>query len=449
MIAKQVQGTDFKGVLDYIHGKSGARKIGSNMMGKDPESLTAEFRISSKLRERVTKRVYHASLSVSPIEKLSDRQWLKIARSFLEGMDFDGSQYVVYRHTDTEHDHVHIVASRIRITDGTVVGDSWQYRRAESIVRGLEEKFNLLPTPSSFNRRDRSPKTGEIRRQRRTGEVSKRSNLQAIVKKAIEGKPTLDVFVGRLKEEGINVRLRKTGEGKIEGISFGIDGVGFQGRQLGKDYSWPNLQTNLATETNEILTVIDTEGGEEMPRDRDSPPITIVAVIPEIPTVAVKRPPRERSIETERTRVSAETSSPAFPTVAAKSSSIEVKAETVNPEVLPLITVENNEINERKERLRGKYVTLAEQVRNYPGFRDVDARKVDTGVAILSLKSGESREETELILTRSDRVEQWREELPREVYLKRAIEYIRQVTREAIELMRQSRERSKNSDLER
>jgi hypothetical protein len=53
----------------------------------------------------------------------------------------------------------------------------------------------------------------------------------------IDGKPTLDVFVGRLKEEGVNGRLRGSAKSEIERISFGINGMGFQGRQLGKDYS--------------------------------------------------------------------------------------------------------------------------------------------------------------------------------------------------------------------
>ena len=101
MIAKQVQGSDFKNVLDYVHTKSGARLIGSNMVGKETKRLTEEFRISSDLRTRVTKCVYHASLSVSPSEKLPDRKWVEIARAYLAGMEFDGNQYVIYRHTDT------------------------------------------------------------------------------------------------------------------------------------------------------------------------------------------------------------------------------------------------------------------------------------------------------------------------------------------------------------
>ena len=83
MFAKQVQGSDFKKVLDYVHQKVGAKQIGSNMVSKETKELTDEFRISSNLRTRVTKFVYHASLSVSPSEKLTEQKWVDIARAYL------------------------------------------------------------------------------------------------------------------------------------------------------------------------------------------------------------------------------------------------------------------------------------------------------------------------------------------------------------------------------
>ncbi|MEG3437474.1 relaxase/mobilization nuclease domain-containing protein, partial [Pannus brasiliensis CCIBt3594] len=142
MIAKQIQGTDFHKVLDYVHNKSGARLIGSNMTGQDPDTLAEEFRVSSHLRERLTKRVYHVSLSASPTEKLTDRAWVEIARAYLKGMEFDRNQHVIYRHIDREHEHIHIVASRIRITDGSIVADSWNYRRS---AVGATRQLKALP----------------------------------------------------------------------------------------------------------------------------------------------------------------------------------------------------------------------------------------------------------------------------------------------------------------
>ncbi|MGK7877988.1 MAG: relaxase/mobilization nuclease domain-containing protein [Xenococcaceae cyanobacterium] len=89
------------------------------------------------LKRTVTQCVYHVSLSVSPSEKLSSEKWIDIGRTYLDGMEFKENQYAIYRHRDREHDHIHIIASRIRITDGSVVSDSWNYRRSERLVRQL------------------------------------------------------------------------------------------------------------------------------------------------------------------------------------------------------------------------------------------------------------------------------------------------------------------------
>jgi hypothetical protein len=50
---------------------------------------------------------------------------------------FDYNQYAVYRHYDQDHDHVHVVASRIKL-DGSCVHDSWDYRRSEGVFANLK-----------------------------------------------------------------------------------------------------------------------------------------------------------------------------------------------------------------------------------------------------------------------------------------------------------------------
>lgn len=373
MIAKQVQGSDFKKVLDYVHNKSGARLIGSNMVGKDPERLTDEFRISSDLRRRLTKCVYHASLSLSAEAQLRDPKWLAIAQAYLQGMNFEGCQYVVYRHTDTQHDHIHIVANRIRITDGSVVSDSWNYRRGEMVVRQLEQQFGLSQTKCSWENNKRSPKTGEIRRQRRIGEINQRSQLQKIIEQSLKDNPSLDEFIRLLNAKGVSVRLRKSKEGKIEGISYKLDGVAFQGRQLGKDYTWTSLESILLKETS--------------------------------------YQPGQSDLITQPDLIE-------FTTLV-----------TENQEV------ENNKLEQQKKRLRDKYISLATQVCKLPQFRDRDTRNIDIGVTLLSLKSGDNLEEARIILTQSDTVRQWHQELPRDTYLKLARQYIQQVTNKASELV--------------
>lgn len=246
MIAKQVLGSNYAGVLSYVSGKEGARRIGGNMAGQSPSELAAEFRISRDLNFRVKKCVYHATLSVAPDEELSDRNWNEIAGVYVKGMGFHGSQYVVYRHIDTHHHHIHIIASRIRITNGSTVSDAWNYRRSEVLVRQLEQQYGLKPVVPSWSKHERSPKTGEVRRYRRTGEVSRRVRLQQLISKALQGRPSLQEFIARLEAQDVEVQLRRDDRGNILGISYKLGGVAFGGRQIGRGYAWTQIQNCLS-----------------------------------------------------------------------------------------------------------------------------------------------------------------------------------------------------------
>jgi Relaxase/Mobilisation nuclease domain len=252
VIAKQVLGSNFAGVLSYVSGKEGAQRIGGNMAGQSPSELAAEFRISRDLNFRVKKCVYHATLSVAPDEELSDRNWNDIADAYVKGMGFHGSQYVVYRHADTHHHHIHIIASRIRITDGSTVSDAWNYRRSEVLVRQLEQQYGLKPVVPSRSKHERSPHTGEVRRYRRTGEVSRRVKLQQLISDALQGRPCLQEFVARLEAQDVEVQLRRDDRGNILGISYKLGSVPFQGRQIGCGYAWTQIQNRLSIPAREV-----------------------------------------------------------------------------------------------------------------------------------------------------------------------------------------------------
>jgi len=242
MIGKQTKGQSFRGVLNYLHHKERAQRIGGNMAGKTPRILAAEFRAARDLNPRLTKAVYHASLSLPKTEHLSNDRWNAIADDYINGMGFEGSQYVTYRHGDKDHDHVHIVASRVRITDGSTVSDSWDYPRSEKLIRSLEQQYDLTPAPPSHTRDSKAPTTGERRRYQRTGEPNVRGPLRDQVEHATEGGPTMPHFLKRLKSRGVNARLNTTRTGKIRGISYELDGVAFSGSKLGKAYTFPGLQ---------------------------------------------------------------------------------------------------------------------------------------------------------------------------------------------------------------
>ncbi len=203
----------------------------------------AEFRVSAELNPRVKRAVYHASLSLPHEEHLTDARWRALADDYRKGMGFTDCQYTVYRHSSREHDHVHIVASRVGIIDGKTVSDSWDYAKSETLIRELEKKYSLASVRPSRELDTRSPTTGEQRRFMRTGEVALRVQLQELISSLTEDNPTMPQLIDRLKDRGVDVKVRFSDTGRIrEGISYELNGIPFSGTSLGAAYTFKGLQ---------------------------------------------------------------------------------------------------------------------------------------------------------------------------------------------------------------
>jgi hypothetical protein len=262
MIAKQRKGRGFRGLLEYVENKEEAERIGGNMSGQNPRELAAEFKFSWQLNPNVERAVYHVSLSLAPGEYLSDEQWNEISDRYLRQMNFHNNQYVVYRHSDRENDHIHIVASRISLDDGRCVHDGWDYKRSEAIVRQLERDYNLESVRGSHEKLERTATTGQHRRiEREQGEydLGLRDNppelpvkvqLQEIIDRVTALKEhysttdylTMPRLIERLQGEGVEVRHGFTRNGKSKGISYSFSGQAFSGSHLGAAYTFPGLQ---------------------------------------------------------------------------------------------------------------------------------------------------------------------------------------------------------------
>lgn len=204
MISKVVIGRSISSLLQYVETKEGAYLIDSNLASQDYSGRVRELTAPNRLKPGLSRYAWHTTLSVEPDEKLSERQWRNLARDYLKGMGFGARQYAVYRHTDTEHQHIHIVANRIDIANGQVVSDSWNWPRSEAVVRQLEQHYGLRQVESSHQKREAAPTTGEVRMARRTGKTPIRLKIQAEVKEAIAETDSFDDFLVNLEQRGVS-----------------------------------------------------------------------------------------------------------------------------------------------------------------------------------------------------------------------------------------------------
>src|SRR5471032_1841920 len=237
MIAKAVKGRGFRGALDYDLNKEQGRVIDTNMSGTTPRELAKEFGEVRKLRPKLGKAVLHVSLSAAPGEHLSDEQWQQVAQRYLHGMGLENNQYLVTRHMDTEHEHIHLLVNRIRF-DGGVTSDSHDYRRQEALMRAIEREFDLQSVTPSIEVQRHALTKGEIEEGLRTGVPSTRQRLQQLCDGAATHCHSFSEYAERLAAVGVELVPVTQLEGrKMSGLSYLLDGVTMKGSDLGKGYS--------------------------------------------------------------------------------------------------------------------------------------------------------------------------------------------------------------------
>lgn len=242
MIAKLVKGRGFRGALEYDITKEGGRIISSNMAGQNPRELAAEFGEIRKLRPNLGKAVLHVSLSAAPGEKLTDEQWREIGQRYLRGMGFTDNQFIITRHTDTEHEHIHILANRITHA-GEVVSDGQDYKRQETIMREIERDYGLQRVAPSVEAERKAPTKGEIEGAIRTGQPSTRQQLQQLADAAAKDCPDFTTYQERLEAAGVElVPVAQLQGAKLSGLSYRLDGVTMKGSDLGKSYTAAGIQ---------------------------------------------------------------------------------------------------------------------------------------------------------------------------------------------------------------
>ena len=225
MIHKIIKGAYFKGALQYVLDPAKGMLIGGTF-----GSHQSAGQIAQEMREvagdRLQKPVFHAVLSLRPGEALSVDQWNDAARRYLAALGFNDTPYVLVRHNNREHDHVHIVASRVRY-DGSVVSDRQDRFKGLAAVRELSREYGLAMGP-------------------RRGAAVLPEELRTLIRRAAGGQPTFATFLARLEASGVRVTTYLSARSqKVQGLAFHLDGATFKGSQLGRELTWNGLQKSL------------------------------------------------------------------------------------------------------------------------------------------------------------------------------------------------------------
>ena len=278
MIAKIMKGSGFKGVINYIlDPKKGTELIDSLGVRTDGiNHIVQSFIAQTELNPRVSKVVGHISLSFSVQDspKLNNEWMAQIAREYMEKMGIKDTQYIIGRHFDKEHPHVHIAFYRID-NNGKTISDRNDRFRSEKICKELTAKHGLYFA-------DGKEKVKEHRL--KEPDKTKYEIYQAL-KAEITRCRDWKTLLSHLKMQDIDVRFKYKGNSQeVQGIIFEKNGYLFNGSKVDRSFSYSkidfalqqndreheqqmqgtiNLISNVASVTSEITNNL-IEGGLDL-----------------------------------------------------------------------------------------------------------------------------------------------------------------------------------------
>ena len=240
-----MKGSGFKGVINYIlDPKKGTELIDSPGVRTDDIShIIQSFIDQTSLNPRVSKVVGHISLSFSTQDslKLSNEFMTQVAREYMEKMGIKDTQYIIGRHFDKDHPHVHIAFNRID-NHGKTISDKNDRFRSEKICKELTTKYDLYFASGK-----------EKIKEHRLKEPDKtKYEIYQALREKIPKSRNWKSLLAHLRNEGIDVHFKYKGNTQeVQGIIFEKNGYHFNGSKVDRSCSYSKIDFALQQNNKE------------------------------------------------------------------------------------------------------------------------------------------------------------------------------------------------------
>jgi hypothetical protein len=262
MIAKIVQGRGFNGVVNYVLGKEKSRLLYSEgVRTKDKEAIISSFIAQSSVNP-ISKPVAHISLNFSAQdrEKLTDAAMTGIALEYLKRMGYVNTQFIIARHNDREHPHVHLIINRID-NDGKTISDKNDRFRNEKVCRELKLKHGLYFADGK----------DEVKLDRLRDHDRVKYEIYHAVKDTLKTAKNWAELQKGLKSKQIELKFKYKGQtDTVQGISFIKDSVTFKGSEVDRSFSFASLDRKLAENGNQTVQKQNINAKREEPAQNSS-----------------------------------------------------------------------------------------------------------------------------------------------------------------------------------
>lgn len=263
MMAKIRSGQGFAGLVDYAND---IKNKETNIIASDGMDLTsnksivASFSLQAKSRQSLRNFVGHISLNFAPEDtpKLSDRLMADIAQEYLRRMGIVNTQYVVFRHHDKPHAHVHIVYNRVD-NDGNAIAGDQGFRKSARITQALTREYGL-----AFGKGKK-----KVNRHRLKGKDAAKYCIYDAVADAMKSCRSMEALKVALSAQGIGMNIVHNAEGKAKGVVFTCDNISFAGYRIDRSMTYAKLCQRMGIMPDVAGNATDISASDDRPQQRD------------------------------------------------------------------------------------------------------------------------------------------------------------------------------------
>ena len=154
----------------------------------------------------------------------------------MKRMGITGTQYVVFRHKDQPHGHVHIVYNRVR-NDGTAITGDSNFRKSIAVTKALTREYGL-----TFGKGKK-----DVRRERLRGKDAVKYRLYDTIREAMKSCHDWQSLRAALEAKGIRMAvIQRVGGSGRTGIIFTYGKMTFSGGQIDRSLTYNRINQAMA-----------------------------------------------------------------------------------------------------------------------------------------------------------------------------------------------------------
>ena len=157
----------FRQLARYIRGRDAKPRatwfLAANLPGvTGTDDLELACRLVDAVQAQNTragsKRTYHLVISLHPEDRSPDaKEFEHIVKHLVDVLGFSEHQYIAVRHSDKDHEHVHVAINKIHPGTFRIHSPAWDHQKLFAGARALELELGLTPLRSRARDRENVP----------------------------------------------------------------------------------------------------------------------------------------------------------------------------------------------------------------------------------------------------------------------------------------------------